>query len=144
MYLWWLLPKVMADRLEDHITLKFRFDNAWMTGNRKLSKEIGGLEIICMGDPLAKTKSSHQCHMFTIFAGRETLNILQEELRTTFTAIKTLHGTQQIGTCGKGIRWLYNPPSLRNTAGNGGGANLSCTDSTGSGHGSAGQGVESL
>ncbi len=93
--MWWVLPKVMVDRTDDRIMVKFGFDNARMTGNWKLSEEIGGLEIICAGDSLAKIKSSHQCHVFTIFAGKETLEVLQEELRTTFKAIRTLHGMWQ-------------------------------------------------
>jgi hypothetical protein len=91
-YLWWVLPKVMVDRTDDQITVKFGFDNAQMMGNWKLSEEISGLDIICAGDLLAKIKSSHQCHVFTIFAGKETLKVLQEELCTTFKAIQTLHG----------------------------------------------------
>jgi hypothetical protein len=62
------------------VTVKFAFDGATMTSGKRVQQELGGVQLLTAGEPLASVKSPKNCHINVIYIGRETDKELHELL----------------------------------------------------------------
>ena len=69
------------------VIVKFAFDGATMTSGKRIQQELGGLQILTPGEPLASVKSPKSCHVHIIYIGGET----DEELRESLANLSTVH-----------------------------------------------------
>ncbi len=77
------------------VLVKFALDGANMTSGKRITQELGGLQILTSGESMASVKSPDSCQVFLIYIGGET----DEELRQSLASTKEVrHFTMFITT----------------------------------------------